>query len=298
MMSKQPGYQNSGYKLFDAAFASLGQLDRGPLSQWPEDDRKALFDGYRKGYDSLQDELEDAKKNGKQVFIKEHAMLLSRPDTFFARFHREDAGVELLKFHERDAPKSAHTNPTLLPDSLLLSVQPIFQIRHPILMFPSMVRAQNKAMGPIRPRQLRLAATLTLCYSRELFDWYDQQENAMRPQVVDADDIINDRAAVREICLATGLDPDAVLYEWETREATDPLKATFLSTIFASKGIIPSLAARGLDFETEKEKWKAEFGEEDGEDLAKFVIDAMPDYNYLLSRRTYTTKVDSPHAQD
>jgi hypothetical protein len=105
--------------------------------------------------------------------------------------------------------------------------------------------------------------------------------------VLDADDIINDRAAVRHVCLMTGLDPDAVLYEWEEREEPDPRKAAFLSTINASKGIIPSLAAKGVDFETEKEKWKAEFGEEDGEDLAKAVLASMADYKYLLSKRTY-----------
>ena len=107
------------------------------------------------------------------------------------------------------------------------------------------------------------------------------------PQVIDADDIIHDRAAVRHVCLQTGLDPDAVMYEWETREEKDPRKAAFLSTIYASKGIIPGLAAKGLDFETERAKWREEFGVEDGEDLARFVQEAMADYEYLLSRRTY-----------
>lgn len=63
MMSKQPGYQNSGYKLFDAGFASLTQLSRGRLSEWPEAERKALYGAFREGFDGLQDELEDARKN-------------------------------------------------------------------------------------------------------------------------------------------------------------------------------------------------------------------------------------------
>jgi hypothetical protein len=63
MMSKQPGYQNSGYKLFDAGFASLTQLSKGRLSGWPEAERKALYDTFRLGFDGLQDELEDARKN-------------------------------------------------------------------------------------------------------------------------------------------------------------------------------------------------------------------------------------------
>ncbi|XPT03014.1 hypothetical protein M3J09_012117 [Ascochyta lentis] len=291
MMAKQPGHQSSGYKVFDAGFASLLRLDKGRLSERPEEEREALYNAFRDGFDKLQDELEDARKNGNRVFIKEHAMFLSGPDKFFAHVYN-DSGVEPLVVYERGAPESAHTSPTSMPDSLLLSLTPIFQVRNPILMFPSMLRAENKAMGPIRPRQLVIAATFTLRHSRDLYDWYSNHENATRPQVIDADDIMNNKAAVRHVCVETGMDPDAVQYEWETRKEADPLKAVFLSTINASKSVIPSLAARGLDFETEKKKWKAEFGDEDGEDLAKFVHDAMPDYNYLLSRRTYLGQVD------
>ena len=63
MMSKQPGFQNSGYKLFDAGFATLSQLKRGPMSEWPENDREGLYNAFRAGFESLQDELDDAEKN-------------------------------------------------------------------------------------------------------------------------------------------------------------------------------------------------------------------------------------------
>ena len=63
MMSKQPGYQNSGYKLFDAGFTSLVRLEEGRLTEWPEQERRRLYDAYRSGFDSLQDELEAAQKN-------------------------------------------------------------------------------------------------------------------------------------------------------------------------------------------------------------------------------------------
>ena len=63
MMSKQPGFQSASYKFFDAGFGSLMQLEKGPLSQWPQEERKALYDAYQAGFDSLQDEFEDAQKN-------------------------------------------------------------------------------------------------------------------------------------------------------------------------------------------------------------------------------------------
>jgi hypothetical protein len=38
MMAKQPGYQNSGYKLFDAGFAALAELEKGKLCEWSEEE--------------------------------------------------------------------------------------------------------------------------------------------------------------------------------------------------------------------------------------------------------------------
>lgn len=63
MMAKQPGYQNSSYKLFDAGFAGLAQLPRGPLGQWPVEDRKALYELFRAGFESLEKEVAETKMN-------------------------------------------------------------------------------------------------------------------------------------------------------------------------------------------------------------------------------------------
>ncbi|KAH5566636.1 hypothetical protein HBI24_233290 [Parastagonospora nodorum] len=286
MMAKQPGYQNSGYKLFDAGFMSVGQMHRGRLSEWPEDDRTAAFAAFQKGWENLQNEVADAQKNGKQAFIKEHALFLLATDKFFAfEFPNDDVKAPVLQ--ERDGPKSAHTNPTSLPDRFLLSMQPIFQIRHPALMFPSMVRAQASIMSDTSTRHPRVYSTLTLRHSRALFDWYLKNASSERkPRVIDADDIMSHPSAVRQLCTQTGLDPDAVQYEWDEVHEEDPLMARFKSTINASKGIIKGMDARSLDIEAEKTKWTAEWGEEEAENLAKYVKDAMSDYNYLLTHRT------------
>jgi hypothetical protein len=63
MMSKQPGFQSSGYKLFSAGFATLTQLGKGPISEWEEEERKGLYKVFETGFEDLQDELADAKKN-------------------------------------------------------------------------------------------------------------------------------------------------------------------------------------------------------------------------------------------
>lgn len=126
---------------------------------------------------------------------------------------------------------------------------------------------------------------MQLKHSRALYDWYCVNAGEMQPKVIDADDIMNDPAAVRQLCIETGLDPDAIQYKWEVRHMDHPIHSRMLSTIYASTGIIKGLDARSLDIEAEKVKWKAEWGEEESEGMAKLVYNAMPDYEYLLSRR-------------
>jgi hypothetical protein len=210
--------------------------------------------------------------------------LLSGPDKIFASVHGGEAVRE-----PNTSP--ARTNPTSLPDDFLLSVQPIFQIRHPALMFPSFIRAQGRVMENTNTQNPRVYVSLTLRHSRDLYDWYVRNEDktGRKPRIIEADDIMNNRAAVRQLCLETGLDPDAVQYEWEERNESNPLKASFLSTINSSKGIVKGLDSTHLDIETEKVKWKKEFGDQTGEELAGYVYRAMPDYEYLSKESNRVT---------
>ena len=190
-----------------------------------------------------------------------------------------------------DSPQEpVHTNPTYLPDDVLLAMQPVFQIRHPVLMFPSFLRTVQKTLPNSSIRDPMFTVFLTLRSSRALFEWYADHPAALPPKVIDADDIMKDREAVRQLCLEIDFDPDSVQYEWDARQEDDPMKATWVSTIYSSRGIKPGLEARCLDIEAEKKKWVAEFGEQDGEILAKYVYDAMPDYEYLLEQRVRGSK--------
>ena len=182
-------------------------------------------------------------QQNKQAFVKEHTIFLSGPDRLFSTVYPND-NPPALTIHPRNASPSSsslpHTNPTSVPDSLLLSLQPIFQIRHPILMFPSMLRAQKDSFPDMftKPRSLYTCTTYTLKYTRALYEWYAEREatSGIVPRIIDADDIMNSPAAVRQLCLQTGLDPEAVQYEWEEKKIEDnPLMARFLSTINASK---------------------------------------------------------------
>lgn len=145
--------------------------------------------------------------------------MLTSPDELFAYgFHEQHTReVPFVLRREGESKPIAHTNPTFLPDDFLLAMQPVFQIRHPVLMFPSLVRTQGKVLPNSRPSVPRLVVTLTLRGSRALFDWYLKHPAALSPKVIDADDIMKDREAVRQLCREIEFDPDAVQYEWEAR---------------------------------------------------------------------------------
>jgi len=155
-------------------------------------------------------------------------------------------------------------------------------------MFPSMLRAQKDSFPDTKPRTLYTCTTYTLKYTRALYTWYASQSSTsgIIPRIIDADDIMNNAPAVRELCLQTGLDPDSVQYSWEEKKIEDnPLMARFLSTINASKGIKKGYEAKGLTLESERKKWAEEWNEEFARDLEDFVSRAMDDYEFLWERR-------------
>lgn len=208
------------------------------------------------------------------------------PDFIFQVAHGKD-GTPPFVVHSKDNLNPTRTNPTCIPDDVLLSMQPIFQIRHPGLMFPSMARAETDTGKADGPMDVRVHIFSHLWYSRWLYEWYLNTPGAPTPRVISADDIMNRPDVVRQLCIEVGLDPEEMQYEWETREApegNDEIKR-FASTIYASKGILPGYASTGFDLAEKRVKWREEFGEEAGDFLAAKVEDAMPDYEWLMERR-------------
>lgn len=62
MMAKQPGFEASSYKLFEAGVRIFFDVEKGPLSTWPEEERKELQENFQKAFDEMQDEMEEAEK--------------------------------------------------------------------------------------------------------------------------------------------------------------------------------------------------------------------------------------------
>ena len=220
------------------------------------------------------------------MLVKEHAVLMYGPDYLFNVAHGTGA-PPFFTATLKDDPKSPHTTPTCVPDAVLMNMQPVMQIRHPGLMFPSLARAANDVGMGDGPLDTRSNVFFTLAYSRRLYEWYARTPGAPTPKVISADDIMNRPDVVQELCRETGMDPAEVQYEWETREAPEGREdmKRFASTIFASKGILPGYDSKGFDLEEKTKKWKEEFGDEAGESLARRVKDAMADYEWLMEKR-------------
>lgn len=159
-------------------------------------------------------------------------------------------------------------------------------------MFPSAIRAEQAIGIGGDPNTTFGRTMMSLRHTRALYDWYVAYgaEAGITPRIIDADDLMKDREAVARLCRQTGLDPEAVVYEWEEKTVDDPYVKRFLSTINSSRGILPGLTADRIDVEVEKGKWVVEFGEVVGEGLARRVDETMGDYVYLWGKRTTGSK--------
>jgi hypothetical protein len=96
---------------------------------------------------------------------------------------------------------------------------------------------------------------------------------------------------VRHSAKLIGMDPTKLKFTWAPGTtpklvgAPKTLVSQMTTTISASAGIFEGKIWAGMDLDTKISQWKVEFGEEEGIKLDKLVRDAMPDYEYMLSRK-------------
>ena len=182
------------------------------------------------------------------------------------------------------------TNITVLPDEFFLhqNTIPVFSIRHPGLMVPSIYRAMSGREFDDSRGNSNIKFSTNLGWSRLLYDWY--LSKGVEPIVADSDDYMTRQGFMRELCIATGLSPDHVTYSWPKASEDElsqmpQLVAGIKKTLLGSDGVITGMDARNIRLEDEVRKWKDEFGEETAVFLKELVNRAMPHYEYLHERR-------------
>ncbi|KAH8435339.1 uncharacterized protein LDX57_012968 [Aspergillus melleus] len=323
-----------GYYFFDS-FVATANDNRiyKPFDQWTPEDRSEIQSALKKCFDQLEEGTSQASQEGKIFFAKEHSPWFIDPLALKSILHLDEntsTATEDAPLSNDDAagaaspfrlqvpttytatPTFSPTNYTILPDEYLRTFHMAFIVRHPALMFPSFYRAMGKMvkLGVITEENIAgvMAANMTLRFSRLLYDWcLEQDDPDARPVILDAHEVIHKPEAIVRFCELTGLDADAIKFEWDTKPAAKDIGAQNLvasvdpnteqrtlwspeaagimvSTLTGSSGIIKSKTPDVVDIAVEAAKWKEEFGQKTADMLEKRVRDAMPDYEYLKAR--------------
>ncbi|RAL04815.1 uncharacterized protein BO80DRAFT_209449 [Aspergillus ibericus CBS 121593] len=302
--------EEGGYFFFPAFIPAVrgGYLDK-PLDQWSDPEKQAVKESFDACVERLEGFSARARESKKIMFTKEHAYWFINP----AALHEMATGIEDRELFETFRLRVSETygsqtfspaNKTVLPDEYLRSWQLAFIIRHPALAWPSMYRAMAKIskIGGMDDKEIRSvwSTNMTLRWSRMVYEWALEQGDS--PAILDADDVTHNPLAVARFCELTGMDKDALKFEWsnagikengpsvgnEDEKALDMrhrINAIMLSTVESSSGIIKDKTPKTVDIAVEVENWRAEFGDEITELIEKAVIESMPDYEYLKARR-------------
>ncbi|KAI7308092.1 hypothetical protein KC315_g13523 [Hortaea werneckii] len=283
LLSKQDGFEHSGYIFFDASFNMLFQLlNSGPAKDAAPEEWQKHMDAYQACFEKFLAAIEEHKQQGRATFHKEHIDLMVDPIKLFKAAYPDDEGPNLaVRYPGQETPPKS-TSPLCLPDDFLTSILPVILIRNPALMVPSFYRAQNDCKIDLDSAHFR--CFMELQWTWQLYDWYCSQ--GVTPIVVDGDDVMKQPAVVRKLCELCGMDPDKIMWEWEQEEAPEnPLANRFKSTLINSKGIISGKDSADLNIEEECKKWEAEFGQEVGGRMKTKVETSMPYYQKLRERR-------------
>lgn len=262
----------------------------------------------------------NANSEGKQVIVKEHAMFMTNPVTMTNHLYgagstkqsmwladpRPAVGGDTSKSSAEEDRSNAITgsNITVLPDDFLESWKPTFLIRHPALAFPSFFRASRDIRSGKHPEEEWMRMTMTMRWNRSVYEWYAQKcqakaqsqnggahhDNVQWPVVVEADDILSDPRVVLRFSEILGLDSSKLRFSWdqanEEKLSSIPEHGQrMLSSLLSSTGIDKSKSAENLSIDAEAKKWCEEFGEEQAAKVGKLVRAAMPDYEFLKSKR-------------
>ncbi|KAJ4130520.1 hypothetical protein NW754_009571 [Fusarium falciforme] len=236
-----------------------------PMSGWTTEEKKDIDEVEQKCFDNLLDYIKKAESEGQLVLFKEHALLLNHP--FFESEFAHGKGATIGEPTVLESGTRSSLNKTVLSDEFLKTFKPTFLIRHPALSLASMYRAaRSDVLGRTDKEPSIIERSST--WSRSLFDFYEAEHDngGERPLVLDADDMMTSPELMLKYARLTGLDPDKLRFS-------------------ASDSVNLNKVASNLDVAEKAAKWRAEFGDEDGSKLESWVRAAMPDYEYMRSKR-------------
>ena len=320
LFSNHPQLSSIGYSFFNA-FMHGPEKQYQHEHPDPQNPGGIVIDNSREtfqvAFDRLHESMSKAIKEGKTPLLKEHAFVVTKqqPANETAA-EPSSAGIipQVIDKSIEPHAEASRTNPTLLPDRFLQSLVPVILYRHPAKAVPSMYRTLSQAEQSPEITSPDFAIHSSLHAQVLLLKWYKDQraaaaaavENlatalingldpttteAVDPLVIEADDLINSDMLVQKLCHRLHIDPAHVRYQWEAvsdaqNPQLGPAAKVFLGTLNSSTGILKSgVRDVDVDLEKEKEKWIAEFGEEEAKGILALVEGNMEDYYYLRDQR-------------
>lgn len=269
-------------------------LQEGPYAQTSLETRKELKQVWQNGYDNLLQAFDTARDENKIAFNHMHPHFMLYPMEGSAYVHGDRPPPSDREFWHLKGPTSgteSYTSNFAVPDETLLfpGTHPIFTIRHPGVMVPSIWKAISEVEGG-SPVSVKFSSTLR--WSRMLYDWYVEKGPAhgIEPIVMDAEDYMTNKATTQELCRRVGLDPEAVIDTWpktsdEELKSMFHLAAKMKNDLLKSDGLIAKESTASFDMAKARQEWVSKYGEKVAAELEELVEQTMPDYDYLKARK-------------
>ena len=270
------------------------------ISEWTGIQISGLKESYQTCFEALQEQLDKATAQQKDVYIKEHVPWLIEPVAETRFLYGDSASYERAWMVETSYGNSrSKFNETIFPDEFLRIWLPTFLIRHPALVFPSNYRTCLDNEGQDIARSEMHALEMTIHWSRTLYDWYTEPPEINLPTtsslehwpiILDADDIITQPDIVIKYAEIVGFDITKLKSSWDpsSKQELDAMSAVekrMKSTLLSSSSIVKEKASADIRIETEMLQWRTEFGDDEAQRMEGWVRAAMPDYEYLRARR-------------
>ncbi|KAF5714268.1 branched-chain-amino-acid aminotransferase 2 [Fusarium globosum] len=230
----------------------------------------------QKTYKDVLNEVMDAGKDGKRIFIKDMAYYLMAPD---------NKPTKVAPSLGEEEPG----NPTVLPLEVLKQFQFTFLIRHPRRAIPSYYRCTVPPLDEVTgfydfmPNEAGY---------RELVRFFDFliKENIVDKDnlvVIDADDLLdNPEKTIRLYCEKTGIDFKPEMLEWNDEDCNYATIAFqkwngWHNDAIKSSALRPRTHHQTMTTESEDKEWTAKYGPEAQKVIRKTVEDNVADYEYL-----------------
>ncbi|KAF7718835.1 Uncharacterized protein PECH_005833 [Penicillium ucsense] len=302
----------SGYFFYPVlSTAALEGLTSKEAKDWTPQERQRYLGLCQESFDNLEGLSQEATKENKSIFTKEHVTWLIDPAMLFTLQTgsvRSETPMRINVSEEYGSSRT-YTQPSILPDEYLRTWQFAFTIRHPALAWPSLYRAIKRAGeegGFVDEDGARGASlsNMTFGWTRIMYDWCVAQPDVPTPPIIDAHDLIHTPEVALKFCEQTGLDKTCLQFEWSKdgkkksdhwgdldKNRPDRMDAhrqaanILLGTLEASTGLMKDRTPAHVDIEAEHAKWEVEFGKEMAGLIEKAVRNSMGDYEYLRAHR-------------